>query len=57
MNGRSVTDQDDARAMRQYILHCIEGYGGLHMLPHMGMDGYSNPTGHLLGYISCNEMR
>lgn len=43
--------------MREYIVRCIDGHGGLQMLPHMGMDGYSNVTGHILGYVSCQELR
>ncbi len=57
MNGKPVTDQDDAHAMRQYVLHCIEGRNSLLMLPYVGMDEYSNPDGKLQGYVSCTLLK
>lgn len=57
MNGKRVTDEDDAKAMRQYLLHCMEGHGGLQMLPYVGKDAYCNPTGQFPGYITCNDLK
>lgn len=56
MNGRRVTDEDDRRAMRQYILLCLEGQGGLQMLPYVGKDAYCNPSNLLPGYITCGDL-
>lgn len=33
LDGQEVTDKSDEKAMRNYLLQCIEGYNGLQMCP------------------------
>lgn len=41
MGGRPVSDEDDADAMRNFIMRCMQGQDGLIMLPYVGVDEYS----------------
>jgi hypothetical protein len=73
MNGKAVTDQDDAIALRQFIegtvTACDVHYNqhqqqqqhsnnnNAQMLRYVGVDEQSNPSGKLQGYITCVQLK
>ena len=67
MDGKPVTDQDDAIVIKQFILRCLDNNNdsnndassssSVQMLPYMGTDEYCNPTGKLPGYVTCNRLK
>lgn len=53
-SGQQVSNEEEADAMRNFVVKCLEGRDGLCMLPFVGMDEYSSAQpGKLSGYISC----
>lgn len=58
MNGCAVSDPQDAEAMRQFLLQCVEQQDGLQMVKYLGLDEFSNHMGgRFPGYITCTQLK
>lgn len=51
MNGRSVSNKEDLKAMRKFVQDSLDSNS---MVQYLGMDGYDAPAGGALpGYVTC----
>lgn len=67
LNGKEVSDKDDAMAMRQFLTRsmtaCQAHYqtnqqpNCAHLLRYVGMDEQCNPDGKFQGYVTCAQLK